>query len=131
MAMQDERHSVVDLMTRVLEEIVHLFQTEIRLVRAEFNEKVGRLANGGVFIGAAVVLILGGFILFLLAVVQFLVVAGLPEEWGLLLVGILAAAGGGLLLSRGIQTIKTTNLVPDRSIDQIRADVATVKEHIT
>jgi uncharacterized membrane protein YqjE len=129
--MQDERHSVVDLMTRVLEEIVHLFQTEIRLVRAEFNEKVGRLANGGVFIGAAVVLILGGFILFLLAVVQFLVVAGLPEEWGLLLVGILAAAGGGLLLSRGIQTIKTTNLVPDRSIDQIRADVATVKEHIT
>jgi len=49
----------------------------------------------------------------------------------LLLVGILAAAGGGLLLSRGIQTIKTTNLVPDRSIDQIRADVATVKEHIT
>ncbi len=131
MAMQDERHSVVDLMTRVLEEIVHLFQTEIRLVRAEFNEKVGRLANGGVFIGAAVVLVLGGFILFLLAVVQFLVVAGLPEEWGLLLVGILAAAGGGLLLSRGIQTIKTTNLVPDRSIDQIRADVATVKEHIT
>jgi uncharacterized membrane protein YqjE len=131
MAMQDERHSVVDSMTRVLEEIVHLFQTEIRLVRAELDEKVGQLANGGVFIGAAVVLILGGFVLFLLAVVQFLVVAGLPEEWGLLLVGLLAAAGGGLLLSRGIQTIKTTNLVPDRSIDQIRADVATVKEHIT
>jgi uncharacterized membrane protein YqjE len=131
MAMQDERHSVVDSMTRVLEEIVHLFQTEIRLVRAELDEKVGQLANGGVFIGAAVVLILGGFVLFLLAVVQFLVVAGLPEEWGLLLVGLLAAAGGGLLLSRGIQTIKTTNLVPDRSMDQIRADVATVKEHIT
>jgi uncharacterized membrane protein YqjE len=131
MTTQDERHSVVDSMTRVLEEIVHLFQTEIRLVRAEFNEKVGQLANGGVFIGAAVVLMLGGFVLFLLAIVQFLVVAGLPEEWSLLLVGLLAAAGGGLLLSRGIQTIKTTNLVPDRSIDQIRADVATVKEHIT
>jgi uncharacterized membrane protein YqjE len=131
MAMQDERHSVVDLMTRVLEEIVHLFQTEIRLVRAELNEKASQLANGGVLIGAAVVLILGGFVLFLLAVVRFLAVAGLPEEWGLLLVGLLAAAGGGLLLSRGIQTIKTTNLIPDRSIDQFRADVATVKEHVT
>jgi uncharacterized membrane protein YqjE len=131
MAMQDERRSVVDLMTRVLEEVVHLFQTEIRLVRAELNEKASQLANGGIFVGASVVLILGGFILFLLAIVRFLAVAGLPEEWGLLLVGILAAAGGGLLLSRGIQTIKTTNLVPDRSIDQIRADVATVKEHVT
>jgi uncharacterized membrane protein YqjE len=131
MASQDEKPSVVNSITRVLEEIVHLFQTEIRLVRTELNEKMGQLANGGVFIGAAMVLILGGFILFLLAIVQFLVVAGLPEEWGLLLVGILAAAGGGLLLSRGIQTIKTTNLVPDRSIDQIRADVATVREHIT
>jgi uncharacterized membrane protein YqjE len=131
MAIQDERHSVVDMVTRVVEEVVHLFQTEIRLVRAELNEKAGKLANAGIFIGASVVLILGGFILFLLAIVQFLVVAGLPEEWGLLLVGLLAAAGGGLLLSRGVQTIRTTNLVPDRSIDQIRADVATVKEHVT
>ena len=131
MTTQDERQSVVGLMTRVLEEVVHLFQTEIRLVRAEMNEKASQLANGGALIGSAIVLIIGGLVLFLMAVVRWLAIAGLPEEWGLLLVGLLAAAGGGLLLSRGIQAITSTNLVPDKSIDQFRADVATVKEHIT
>jgi uncharacterized membrane protein YqjE len=131
MTTQDERQSIFGLMTRVLEEVVHLFQTEIRLVRAELNEKAGQLANGGALIGSAIVLIIGGLVLFLMAVVRWLAIAGLPEEWGLLLVGLLAAAGGGLLLSRGIQAVTSTNLVPDRSIDQFRADVATVKEHIT
>jgi len=131
MTTQDERQSVVGLMTRVLEEVVHLFQTEIRLVRAEMNEKASQLANGGALIGSAIVLIIGGLVLFLMAVVRWLAIAGLPEEWGLLLVGLLAAAGGGLLLSRGVQAITSTNLVPDKSIDQFRADVATVKEHIT
>ena len=131
MTTQDERQSIFGLMTRVLEEVVHLFQTEIRLVRAEMNEKASQLANGGALIGSAVVLIIGGLILFLMAVVRWLAIAGLPEVWGLLLVGLLAAAGGGLLLSRGVQAITSTNLVPDRSIDQFRADVATVKEHIT
>ena len=131
MTTQDERQSIFGLMTRVLEEVVHLFQTEIRLVRAELNEKASQLANGGALIGSAIVLVIGGLILFLMAVVRWLAIAGLPEEWGLLLVGLLAAAGGGLLLSRGVQAITSTNLVPDRSIDQFRADVATVKEHIT
>jgi uncharacterized membrane protein YqjE len=131
MSTQDERQSVIGLVTRVFEEVVHLFQTEIRLVRAELNEKASQLANGGALVGSAIVLIIGGLVLFLMAVVRWLAIAGLPEEWGLLLVGLLAAAAGGLLLSRGLQAITSTNLVPDRSIDQIRADVATVKEHIT
>ena len=131
MSTQDDRQSVIGLMTRVFEEVVHLFQTEIRLVRAELNEKAGQLASGGALVGSAIVLMIGGLVLLLLAIVRWLAIAGLPEEWGLLLIGLLAAAGGGLLLSRGIQAITSTNLVPDRSIDHFRADVATVKEHIT
>ena len=126
-----DRRSVVDLMTRVINEVVHLFQTELRLVRAELNDKATQIASGGALIGSAVVLVIAGLVLALMGIARWLAIAGLPEEWGLLLVGLFAIAGGGLLLSRGIQHFKSTSLVPDRSLDQIRADVATVRDHIS
>ena len=47
MVHQDDKRSIVNLFADVIGDAVHLFQTEIRLIRAEINEKIGRLANGG------------------------------------------------------------------------------------
>ena len=62
--------------------------------------------------------------------VRWLVVAGVPEEWGLLIVGVVSAGVAVALMKRGADTMKGTALVPMRTIAQVRADVAVVKEHV-
>ena len=130
MVHQDDKRTIVNLFADVIGDTVHLFQTEIRLIRAEINEKIAHLANGGTLVGAGALAAIAAVFLLLQDIVRWLAVAGLPDQWGYLLVGIVVAAIAAALLMAGVNRIKSTNLVPDRTLDQLKADVATVKEHV-
>jgi hypothetical protein len=71
---------------------------------------------------------LAGLIILLLAIVQWLAVAGLPYEWGLLIVGGVVLIVGIVLLMRGSRTVTGQALVPQRTIEQLKADLSIVKE---
>jgi hypothetical protein len=130
MVHQDDKRTIVNLFTDVIADTVHLFQTEIRLIRAEINEKIARIANGGTLVAAGALAALAAVFLLLQDIVRWLAVAGLPDQWGYLVVGIVVAAIAAGLLVGGINRIKSTNLMPDRTLDQLKADFATVKEHV-
>lgn len=130
MAYSDDRHTILSLVGGVIDDLTHLLQTEFRLVKAEVNQKIGRIANGGVMIGAGTALAIGSLVLLLQALVQWLAVAGIPEPWGLLIVGVVVGVIGVAVLMKGARDIKETSLVPNRTLDQIRADFETVKEHV-
>jgi hypothetical protein len=130
MVHSDEKRTIVNLITDVVGDATHLFQTEIRLIRAEINEKLGRMANAGTLLAAGGVAAMAAIFLLLQAVVRWLEVAGLPDEWGYLLVGLIVTGVAAALLMKGISNLKSTNLVPDRTLDQIRADFTTVKEQM-
>ena len=123
--------SLVHLITDVMNEFTTLFQTEIRLFRAELNEKANRLAGSGTLIAAGAVAAIVALVLLLQALVRWLAIAGIPEEWGLLIVGLVIAGLAAVLIIKGINDLKGTKLVPDRTVQQVRADFATVKEHVT
>ena len=130
MASHDSRRPLGSLFTDVVSEITQLFQTELRLVRAEMNEKASRVANSGALIGAGAIVLLPAVFILLLAIVRWLEVAGLPEQWGLLLVGAAVAGLGAALLMKGINNLKGPALVPKRTIAQVRADVSLAKEQV-
>jgi hypothetical protein len=130
MVHQDDKRSIVNLFADVIGDSVHLFQTEIRLIRAEINAKIGQLANGGTLVAAGAIIAMPAVLLLLLDVVRWIAVAGLPEQWGYLIVGIVVAAIAAGLIIGGANRIKSTNLTPDRTLDQLKADLATVKEHV-
>jgi mannose/fructose/N-acetylgalactosamine-specific phosphotransferase system component IIC len=130
MASHESSRPLGSLFTDVVSEVTHLFQTEMRLVRAEMNEKVSRVANSGALIGAGAVVMIPAVFILLLAIVRWLVVAGLPEQWGLTIVGAVIAIVGAALLMKGINNLKGPALVPDRTIRQVRADVSLAKEHV-
>jgi hypothetical protein len=130
MVERDDKRTIVNLVTDVIGDTVHLFHTEIRLIRTEINEKIARLANGGTLVAVGAVAGLAAAFLLLQAIVRWLAVAGLPDQWGYLLVGLVVAAIAAALLMKGINNVKSTNLMPDRTLDQLKADFATVKEHV-
>jgi uncharacterized membrane protein YqjE len=117
-------------MTRVVSDLAYLLQTEIRLARAEIGEKLGRAANGGMLIGIGAVVLLPGIFVLLLAVVRWLEVAGMPQEWGMLLVGAVTVAIGVALALWGANGVKGSALMPDRTIEQVRADISVAKEQV-
>jgi hypothetical protein len=130
MAAHDSTRPLASLFTDLISEVTQLFQAEIRLVRAEMNEKVSRVANSSALIGAGAVVMLPAVFILLLAIVRWLEVAGLPEQWGLLIVGVVVAAVGAILLMRGINNLKGSALVPRRTIEQVQADFSVAKEHV-
>ena len=130
MAARDSARPLASLFTDLISEVTQLFQAEIRLVRAEMNEKVSRVANTGALIGAGAVVMLPAVFILLLAIVRWLEVAGLPDQWGLLIVGVVVAALGTLLLMKGINNLKGSALVPQRTIEQVRADFSVAREQV-
>jgi uncharacterized membrane protein YqjE len=129
MPARDTARPMTSVLSEIVSEVAYLLQTEIRLARTELGEKLGYAANGGAMIGAAAVLLLPGLFLLLLSAVRWLQVAGLPDQWGFLLVGGLAVLIGIGLFFAGARRMKGSALVPRRTIDQLRADYATAKEH--
>lgn len=129
MAMADR--SILAIFSDVVEETVRLFQTEIRLVKAEISDKAGRIANSGVALGIGGISVLVALIMFFMGVVRWLAIAGIPDEWGYLIVAALVGGIGLGVLMKGVRDLKAASLVPERTIEQIKADFATVKEHVT
>jgi Putative Actinobacterial Holin-X, holin superfamily III len=130
MATRQSARPLTWLVTQVVSDLAYLVQTEIRLARAEIREKLSRAANGAMYIGIAAILLLTGVFILLLDAVRWLEVAGLPNQWGFLLVGGIVVAVGIVLALVGSKNLKGSALTPDRTIEQVRADFTVAKEHV-
>src|SRR5215831_18875713 len=96
---------LVSLVTQVASDFAYLLQTEIRMARAEVSERLSAAANAGVFVGAAAVLLLGGFIVLLIDIARWIEVAGLSYPWGLLIVAVVSLVVGGALAFAGVSRL--------------------------
>jgi hypothetical protein len=131
MADISQDRSLVDLFSAILREVTQIFRSETRLLRAEINGKINDITGSGMLIGAGAVALLAALFMLLHAIVRWLAVAGLPDQWGYLIVGLVVGAVGVGVLMSGVNRIKQTTLVPDRTLRQASDDLATVKEHVT
>jgi hypothetical protein len=126
--MQSDDRSLKELLADLTESITTLFRKEIQLARAETSEKISQV---GVAIGAlagGAILALAALIILLQALVIGLTQAGVPAGWSALIVGVVVAVIAYILIHKGTNDLKASNLAPDRTMSSLKRDAQVVKE---
>lgn len=115
------------LVHRLSEQIPELVRSELRLAQAEITEKGKRAGLGiGMFSAAGLLAFLG---LATLVATAILALAHVLPDWAAaLIVAVLLLAGAGVAALAGKKEVdQATPPAPERTIANVREDVATVK----
>jgi uncharacterized membrane protein YqjE len=119
--------SLGQLVSSVSQQIPELIRSEIRLAQAEMTEKGKRAGLGLGMFGAAGLLALYG-VGVLLATVVLLLDLVLPAWAAALIVTVVLFAAAGIAALQGRNKVsEATPAKPERALEGIKADVATVK----
>jgi hypothetical protein len=126
----DTPRSVPDLLGDLLQQTSSLLRKEVQLARAELNEKIGQVGGAAGSIGVASALMMAALVILLQAVVALLVGFGLSTPLAGFIVGVVVAVIAYVLLRGGINRMKASSLMPDRTVEQISRDATVAKEAV-
>lgn len=119
--------SLGQLVSSVSQQIPDLIRSEIRLAQAEMTEKGKRAGLGLGMFGAAGLLALYGVGALLVTIVLLLDLV-LPAWAAALIVTVVLLAAAGLVALKGkTKVADATPPKPERALDGLKADVATIK----
>lgn len=124
----EHRMSLREVVGGLAEDAGSLVRGEVRLARAEFEQKTNRLIAGLVSLVGAMFLAYAGLIVLLLGVARALALA-IPLWAALLVIGFVVLAIGLILALGARKALAPSGLVPDRTAANLQADAAVVKEH--
>ncbi|MBE0402448.1 hypothetical protein CZ787_08310 [Halomonas citrativorans] len=124
--------SVGSLLATVMQEITSLVRNEAELAKAEVSEKTHQAMISLAAIAVAGVVLLGGF-LTLLAALVFMLNEVLPPDmtpWlSAIIVGVVVSVIGIVMLKSGLAKLQARNLVPDRTLHSLKTDRELAREH--
>ena len=118
--------SLGELFGELTRETKQLVRQEVQLAKIELKESATRMGKGAGFIGAGAILGIGATLALLTALIALL--ATFMAVWlSALIVAIVIGAVGYMLVNRGINALKTTELAPRQTIETVREDVVWLK----
>ena len=126
--MHTDDRSLKDLLADLTESITTLLRKEIQLARAETSEKVTQVGVAIGSIAGGAILALAALIVLLQALVIAITEAGVPAGWASLIVGVIVAVVAYVLIHKGTNDLKASNLAPDRTMSSLKRDAQVVKE---
>jgi hypothetical protein len=118
-------------LSSVLADLADLVQKEMSLARAEVTSKISTKLNASIWMAAAGVIALLGVLVLLAALVL-----GISATWNLPLYWSCVIVGGALVIIAALVYAKGSadareQLTPDRTIHQVKEDIAKVKEQFS
>ena len=114
--------SYSEIVHKIIGDVQELLRSELRLVKAEFNEDVNSFKPVASLIAAGSLTALFAIFFALCSIVLALTIV-LPAWAASLVVAILLGIAGGLTLRAGFQRLKKANLGPDRTVQSIKETV--------
>ena len=128
--MTDNDRSLGTIVKELVGDIQTLFRSEIALLKIEIRDTIAKLGGGiGMFAGAAFVALFGLAFLFV-TVLLVLVRIGVPAWLSALIVTVVLFAVAGILAFLGKKKFAAVDFVPNRSVQQIKTDIETIKSDI-
>ena len=125
----DSGRSLGTLLRDLTHNVSDLVRAEIALARAETSEKVAQAGTAVASIAAGAAFGLAALIIVLQALVIGL--AEVMEPWlAAAIVGIAVAALAWFLINKGQNDLKVTNMMPDRTIKNVRQDARMAADHV-
>jgi putative superfamily III holin-X len=129
--MAEQYSSLPNAFSKVITGLADLMQKEMRLAQAELSEKLSISIRAGVWMSAAAVMAILGVFLIVQAIVLGLSAAtGIALHWSCLIVAAVLAGAAGAAFAKGKADVPH-QLTPDRAINQFKQDIAVAKEQFT
>lgn len=126
---QGGSHSLGELLGSVATDIGDLVRGEVRLARAELDQKLDRVILAAIWLIGGALVAFAGLVVILQGVAALLALV-LPTWVASLIVGALIVGVGALFARSGLAMLSLKTLTPDRTASSLQKDVAVVKEHI-
>jgi len=125
------QRSFPDIMSDLFAQLTTLISKEAQLARAEISENVASIGRALAMVGAGAVLLIPALVILLEGVVAALgVEGGLAPYWAAVIVGAVVLVLGLILLTVGLNRMKSRDVLPSRTVHQIRRDVSVAKEQV-
>jgi len=139
MSQINQERSLGDLLSGLVNDISGLFRKEIQLAKAETSEKVGEMMGGAVSLLVGGVLALGALGVLLSALVTLLaayfitaldMAATVSNAVAAGIVTVLVGVIAWVFISRGLSTLRASNLNLKRTTSSLGRDANMVKERL-
>jgi len=127
----EEDRSLGDLFAQLLRDMSTLLRQEVAVARNEMTQKASKIGKDAGMLAAGGIVAYTGVIAIIAAIILMLVRAGMPAWGAALLVGVVIAAVGAYLVSKGIQALKQDNIAPEKTISNLKEDARWLKEQMS
>jgi hypothetical protein len=118
------------VVSNVVADLADLFQKEMRLARAELSAKLATKVQAGVWMLAAGIMGFVAALLVVQAAVFAIATRGIALHWACLIVAGAVTVLAAVFFLKGRSDAKE-ELAPTRTINQVKRDIATAKEHLS
>ena len=127
--LEDER-SLGTIIKDLTADISTLFRSEIALLKLEMKDTFAKLGGGAAMFAAAVFLAIFGLGFLFVTIVLGLVALGVPAWLSSLIVTIVLFIAAGVFAFIGKKKFAQVQFVPNESVQQIKADIESIKSDI-
>ena len=121
--------SLGTLLNGILYDLKDLFQSEIKLARVEFDQKIHKVIVGVVLVVGGALVAFAGLIVLLLGIAAALALV-LPVWAALLIVGIVIIVGAVVVARAGLAMLSLKAVAPERTWSNLQKDAHLIKEHV-
>ena len=126
---QGDGYGLGTILGSIVHELQGLIRGEIRLARAELDQKLHAIIIAAIFLLGGALLAFAGLVVFLQGIAAALALV-LPTWAASLLVGVLIVAVGGIFAWSALRRFSLKTLNPERMTASLRKDANVLREHI-